>query len=94
MRKLDEDHQAWLRSLYADDGEEAPTQEPGQQGHSDASLGEPATPGRAPAGRIDPHAADLERARAIRDMPMAEYARRRAELGVRSGTDMSHLFDH
>ena len=40
----------------------------------------------------DPYAAELERARAIKGMDMATYAARRAELSVRSATDLGRLF--
>jgi len=95
MRQLEEEHKAWLaRFINGETDEPAPTHKPAQQISQDASGsgGEPATPEPGSAGRPHPHAAELERARAIRDMPMDEYAARRAELGVQSPTSMTRLF--
>jgi hypothetical protein len=84
MRQLEEDHKAWLArhldGLYGDD-ESAPTQELGQQGHSDASLGEPATPGRAPAGQPRSAAEQLT-SDDIKAMDLQEFAALRQRLGI------------
>jgi hypothetical protein len=99
MRQLEEDHKAWLagylKEISGAADEPAPAHKPAQQEPTqDASdIGEPAAPvPQVPAGRPDPYAADRALAREIADMPMYEYAKRRAELGVRSATDMRHLF--
>lgn len=65
--------------------------QPGEHGASPTGL--PVPPDAPLAGQpTDPRAAELERARAIKDMDMTEYARRREEFGVRSPESMSRLF--
>lgn len=85
MRQLEEDHKAWLARFINGD-----TNELAQRERQGASGGEPASPSAVPAGQPDLHAAEL--AREIKDMDMATYAKRRAELGVRSATSMDRLF--
>jgi vacuolar-type H+-ATPase catalytic subunit A/Vma1 len=80
----------WLRNFYADGDESAPT-DVDRQGSQDASGRGPATPAGVPAGQPI-HEAELERAQALKQMSMQEYAALRAELGVRSPTSMDHLF--
>lgn len=85
---------AWIKGLHADDeGAPKDVQQAPPQG---ASPGRgPVTPaGVVPGGlpNLDPREIELERALAIKAMTMGEYAERRAELGVRSATSMSHLF--
>jgi hypothetical protein len=95
MRKLDEDHQAWLRSLYADDDSEPqPTQDVAAGGLGDAPASSSSgTDGHGPRQQPDPRvAAELAEAERIRSMPMNEYAAMRAELGVQSPTDLNRLF--
>jgi hypothetical protein len=93
MRKLDEDHQAWLRSLYDDGGPQPASKPARQEPQQEVSHGEPASPGPVPAGRPDPaYAAEMERAQAIAEMSMADYAAMREELGVQSPTSMNKLF--
>ena len=91
MQKAQADHRAWLESLYSDADDGAQDVAEGQ-GDAPAGRNAPATPGPVPQQPHHPHAAELERVRAIRDMPMAEYARLRADMGVRSATDISNLF--
>jgi len=85
MRKLEEDHKAWLAgylaSLYGDD-DESPTQDvgQGQDGASATGWSSPAGPSGPGPGRPNPHAAELEEAERIRDMPMSEYAAERQRL--------------
>lgn len=89
MRKLDEDHQAWLRSLYTDAGDEpAHADVAGGQGHAPAGRNAPASPGPVPQ---QPNPAAGLTADDIKGMSLAEYGRRRAELGVRSAESMSRL---
>lgn len=88
---IQEDTRTWIAGLYADDDQGDGTAntlaQDGQPGASTAGQA-PANGGAARPGQPD-HAAELERARAIAQMPMDEYARRRAELGIRSATDMT-----
>ena len=74
----------YIKSLYGEADEPAPTPDVGQQEPSrqDASSRGPATPaGPRPAGQpINPHAAELEEAERIRDMPMREWAAERQRL--------------
>jgi hypothetical protein len=88
VRRMREDHQAWLRSLYADYEGPQPTQDVGQ-GHGASATGPAPAPGPGPG---QPSPPDEEIAQAIKTMSMAEYAQRRAEFGVRDATDMSRLF--
>jgi hypothetical protein len=93
LERLRESWSSGYADQLADDGGPQSAPKPArQEPQQDVSLGEPASPGPVPAGRPDPRAAELERARAIRDMPMSEYAARRAELGVQSPTSMNRLF--
>jgi hypothetical protein len=98
MRQLEEDHKAWLAQylggLYDDDDHQADDHELAQaeqRGASSAARPAPASGGAARPGQPDPHAAGLDAER-LRTMSMQEYAARRADLGVRSATDMNHLF--
>jgi hypothetical protein len=72
------------RFLNGEADEPAPTQDVGQQEPSrqDASSRGPATPaGPRPAGQpINPHAAELEEAERIRNLPMSEWAAERQRL--------------
>jgi hypothetical protein len=65
-------------------------------GRSDASPAPTGDPlghsGLRQEPTISPAQEQAEAARLLRDMSMAEYAKLRSELGVRSVTDMSHLF--
>lgn len=95
VRELEEQHKAWMASYIKELTGDTAHERPGIGDREDAS----ASPSRAGHGsrsqdHTDPreHELELERARTIAQMPMDEYARRRAELGVRSPTDMSHLF--
>jgi hypothetical protein len=94
MQKAQADHQAWLRSLYADDDSEPqPTQDVAAGGHGDASASPAGPPdGHGPRQQPDPRAAELAEAERIRSMPMAEYAQRRADLGIRSAATANHDF--
>lgn len=93
VRELEEQHRAWMASYIKELTGDTAHERPGTGDREDAS----ASPSRAGHGsRSQDHTTgprdELELARAIAEMPMEEYARRRAELGVRSPTDMSHLF--
>ncbi len=95
VRELEEQHKAWMASYIRELTGDTAHERPGTGDREDASgSASRAGHGSRSQDHTDPRAAelqDLELARAIAQMPMAEYARRRAELGVRSATDMSHL---
>ena len=93
VRQLQDDQARWLRSIYTDDaGSSAPTPERAQPEPVDAPpAGRSFPAGTAPAGHPDPWAAAKQAADDIKTMSMAEYAARRAALGVRSSTDMTRL---
>jgi hypothetical protein len=94
MRAIDEDHKARMARIVTGAADEpAPTDpQQSQVGAFTAGRYAPASGGPGPAGQPDPHAAEADLAREIASMPLDEYAKRRAELGVRSPTDMSRLF--
>lgn len=89
MRQLEEAHKQWLAGFLKDASgaadEPAPTQDvAGAEGATVPTGHRPQQP--------TPHEAELQHAREIHDMPMHEYAARRAELGVQSPTSMNKLF--
>jgi hypothetical protein len=94
MQQLEDDHKAWLAGYLkeisgaADEG----AQDVGEGQRADMSAGLPASPAGPAPHQLDPQAAELARAREIADMPMNEYAARRAELGVQSPSAMNRLF--
>ena len=91
MRQMEADQAAWFKNWYDGDDESAPTDVGRGQVDASAAGSSPATPpGPGPGQPI--HAAELAEAERIRSMSMAEYAARRAELGVRNPTDMNRLF--
>jgi hypothetical protein len=94
IAQMREDHQAWLRGLYADDGEGLqPTPVArGQAVGASAASPSPAGPGGPGPGQPDPRLAEAELAERIRNMPMNEFAAMRDELGVMSPTSMNRLF--
>ena len=84
----------WIRSNFVDGeaSEPAPTTSvAGSQVDAPAGSSPASPPGPGPR-QPTPHEAELQRAREIADMPMHEYAARRAELGVQSPTSMNKLF--
>jgi hypothetical protein len=95
MRQMRDDQAAWLRSLYNDGPDDGADMSVGQVQGVGASAGPLAPASSADPGPGQParDAAELA-ADDIKTMSMQEYAARRAELGVRSGTDMSHLLGH
>jgi hypothetical protein len=84
--------QRYIASLYGDD-DEGPHTDVAAQGDRGASLSSSgSSDGHSLGQQPHPREAELAAAQQIKDMDVATYARRRAELGVRSATDMSHLF--
>ena len=80
--------QQYLQSIFADDDG---THALAAGGHGADVSGLTAAPvGHDHRQQPDPRD-EHELARAIAQMPMDEYARRRAELGVRNATDMTRL---
>lgn len=84
MQRMCDGQAAWLNSFY-DDGEVTPTQDVAQgqvvhppPGSSPAPASPPAGPGSGQPP--NPHAAELEEAERIRDMPMSEWAAERQRL--------------
>ena len=73
MRKLDEDHQAWLRSLYADDDEPALTHE--LAGAEDAAVSSGHRPQQPNA-----HEVEMAEAARIRSLSMQDWAVERQRL--------------
>jgi hypothetical protein len=97
MARLEADHRAEMAAILknASGAADAPAQDlaQGQTAGASTAGSLPAGPGGpGPGQHPDPRAADAELARELRDMDMTTYMRRRADLGVRSQTDMSHLF--
>jgi hypothetical protein len=82
-RAAQEETRRYLASLAGDD-ESPHTDVAGAEGASVPDGHRPPQP--------NPHAAELDRARAIADMSMSEYAARRADLGVRAPESMNRLF--
>lgn len=90
LAEIRDETSRFIASLY--DGDES--------AHTDVAQGLDASPagGSSPAnhggvpGQPSQHELELARAREIKDMDMATYARVRSELGVRSATDMTRLF--
>jgi hypothetical protein len=79
MRELEAAHAAWLTNwLDGDPDEGRPTQDVGRgQVEASAAGSSPAsTPGPGP-GQLDPHAAELELARTLRDTPMSAWGEER-----------------
>ena len=87
MRRIEEDHKAWLaRFLSGEEGGHEDVQ-PAPQG---ASSGRgPATPATVPAGlpNLDPREAERIEAERIRAMPMSQWAEERQRL-IRPGQGM------
>lgn len=97
MRQLEEDHKAWLARFINGEADERPqpTQDvaQGQVAGASAAGSSPAEPGGPGPGQPNPaYAAEMERAPAIAEMSMADYAAMREELGVQSPTSMNKLF--
>ena len=90
MAAMREDQTQWITNFINRDADEGARTDVGQ-GHGASATGPAPAPGPGP-GQPNPHEAEAERARAIRDMSMAEYAARRADLGVRASTSMDRLF--
>lgn len=89
---------AWIAGLYAS-GSEGPSANElpgGRRTDASAPTGRPlGHSGGRQEPNPDPRAAELadrQLAHELSQMSLGEYAQRRAELGVRSPTDMSHLF--
>ena len=95
MRKIRDDQAAWFNGLYDDGPDEGTPTDVGQVQGAGASAGPlaPASPVPPGPGQPTRQVAELA-ADDIKNMSMREYAERRAELGVRSGTVMSHLYGH
>ena len=87
MAEIRTDTQRYLQSIAS--GEAAPPQDVAAGALGDAPA---ASPDHGHGSRQQPDPQDEhELARTIAQMPLAEYARRRAELGVRSATDLNRL---
>jgi hypothetical protein len=82
VRAMEEQQTAWLRGLYAEDGD---TNELAQRESSGASDGEPATPSAVPAGQPHHAAAQLS-ADEIRAMDMQDFAALRQRMGMGNGS--------
>jgi hypothetical protein len=83
----------YLAGFYRDDGpDEGHPTDPRHAQVEASAVGAPASARESERGEPNPQAAAGLTAAAIRDMPMAEYAARRAELGVRAPTSMTRLF--
>ena len=92
-RQRQEDNLAWLRSHAMTEPAPTDTRDIRQQG-AFVLEANPVSSGAGSAGPAapDPRQLELARAQAIKDMSLEEFARLRTDLGVRSSTDMSHLF--
>jgi hypothetical protein len=96
MQRAQADRRAWLESLYDNDhqGDDHELARERQLSGASPARPAPASGGAVSPGQPDPHAAKLAglTPQDIANMPMTEYAARRAELGVQSPTSMGRLF--
>jgi len=88
------DHRAWLKSLYGDADEPAPTDVVRGQVAGASAAGPAPAPGPGGPGREQPNqlAAELAEVERLKQLPMSAWAEERQRL-IRASTSARGLFD-